>query len=374
MTRRVGPQTFQRLTTHRWRGGAKVVSELVDPARPVEAERVIWHDEAHEGDERNSDRDPHELFVAQPTACYVFQVHTGSKTSSTTRPFQSQTHLAFGRVLTNRHSHLSPRLIGAFVLLGSMLLHASALAQQGSGSSPSAFLGVRLDRTSAGQVRLIAILPGSPASRSGLSRGDIVVEIGGRQIATTNDVITAVQSHSVGDQLQVVILREGQRRAVGVALGAAPANGQVLRSFVGHQAPAWRLPRADGAGNVELTSMRGRVVVLYFWSIWCGACRMATPNLERLEQSFARRGLSVVAVSDDPIAELQQAQSAAGLSFPLLHDVDTKVGVEYWVTAVPTIFVVDQQGRVAYVAEGWDQATGRAMEAEIQRLLGSSSP
>lgn len=240
--------------------------------------------------------------------------------------------------------------------------------------APRAFLGVRMDTAPSGQVRLTAILPDSPADRAGLMRGDLVTRVGGQPVTTTDDIIEAVGSRSPGTPLQLQIQRGGQRLTMSAPLTTAPQPRQVHRAFIGHDAPAFRLPQADGADAVSLSGLNGRVVLVYFWSTWCGACRMATPNLTRLERTYGSRGLSVVAISDDPLDELRRSASSSGLTFPLLHDLGGKVATEYWVSAVPTFFLIDQQGDVVFATEGWDPTQGRAMEAEIQRRLSSASP
>jgi peroxiredoxin len=249
--------------------------------------------------------------------------------------------------------------------------HHPALAQSSGG--PQAFLGVRLDSTTAGPVRLVSVLPGSAAERAGLVRGDLIEEVGGQRVASADDVIARVQASRVGERLQVVVTRSGQRQTVPVSLDAAPAPGQILTRFVGHAAPAWSLPGVAG-GTVDLAGLRGRVVIVYFWSLSCGACRVATPSIDRWSRAFRDQGLSIVAISNDPLNELQRAGSTTGFSFPLAHDLDSKIGSEYWVSAVPTFFVIDRNGAVAQVMEGWDPIQARAMEAEIQRLLARRAP
>lgn len=247
---------------------------------------------------------------------------------------------------------------------------ASAEAQQSGG----AFLGVRMDTVVGGRVRVTAVLPGSPAAQAGLVRGDFITAVGDQNVGAPRDVVSAVQSASIGQRLRMSIEHEGSARGMDVILGAAPRRGQIHQSFLGREAPGWRMSRADGSGAVELNSMRGRVVLVYFWSLWCGACRLATPELLRLQAAHSANGLEIVGVSDDDVAELRSSAAVRQLPFPILHDVESKVGSEYWISAVPTFFVIDQTGRIAFAMEGWDQARGRQMEAEIRRLLARRRP
>lgn len=264
------------------------------------------------------------------------------------------------------------RFVSALAVLGAAWLGGRAALAQ-TGTPPQGFLGVRLDTTADGRVRLVSVLPGSPAAAAGLTRGDCITEVGGQSVSTTDDVISRVQALRAGERLQLVVLRSGQRQIVPVSLDAAPAPGQVLTRFVGTPAPTWNLPTLDGS-SINLAGLRGRVVLVYFWSVWCGACRMATPVIEAWGQSLRDRGLSVVAISNDPIDELRAASSSTGFSFPLVHDLDAKVGSEYWISAVPTLFVIDRSGNIAQVMEGWDPAGARSTQAVIERLLAANAP
>lgn len=63
------------------------------------------------------------------------------------------------------------------------------------------------------------------------------------------------------------------------------------------QAPDLKLFRLEG-GTLDLTSLRGRPVLLNFWASWCEACRTELPILDRLHRSLGR-DLHVIAISED---------------------------------------------------------------------------
>jgi thiol-disulfide isomerase/thioredoxin len=245
---------------------------------------------------------------------------------------------------------------------------ASARAQSARGAQIP-FLGVRMTATPSGAVRLAGVLPGSPAASAGLQRGDLLAGIAGRTMSAPRDVAQAIATARVGDSLAFTVLRMGQHLDLTVRVGASPPPSHLLQSFVGRPAPAWRLPRQGGA-PLALSSLRGRVVLLYFWSLWCGACRMATPALESWAQQYGRQGLEVVVVSSDPAAALAARPSAINL--PLVRDPEGKMGAEYWVSAFPSFFVIDRSGTVTLVQEGWAPDQGRALETAIRRGLSAS--
>jgi thiol-disulfide isomerase/thioredoxin len=62
--------------------------------------------------------------------------------------------------------------------------------------------------------------------------------------------------------------------------------------------PSIRLFRLEG-GTIDLSSLRGKPIVLNFWASWCAACRTELPILERQYRSAWQNNLHVVAVSED---------------------------------------------------------------------------
>ncbi len=66
--------------------------------------------------------------------------------------------------------------------------------------------------------------PGSPADEAGLRRGDIIVDIDGREIARGEDVVAIIRSSGVGDTLAVIIIRADVERDLTVTLGSDDEN------------------------------------------------------------------------------------------------------------------------------------------------------
>ncbi len=62
--------------------------------------------------------------------------------------------------------------------------------------------------------------------------------------------------------------------------------------------PSIRLFQLDGK-TTDLSSLRGRPILLNFWATWCPACRTELPILDRLQEETRHTGLQVIAVSED---------------------------------------------------------------------------
>ena len=88
------------------------------------------------------------------------------------------------------------------------------------GMGNGAWLGSIPDMSgSPGGVRFNGVRAGSPADAAGLLAGDILVRLGDREVGDLYDMTAALREHAPGDQVTVVVLREGERITKTVTLG-----------------------------------------------------------------------------------------------------------------------------------------------------------
>jgi thiol-disulfide isomerase/thioredoxin len=117
----------------------------------------------------------------------------------------------------------------------------------------------------------------------------------------------------------------------------------------GQAAPDFALARADGQpGQISLSGLRGRVVVLDFWATWCPPCQKMMPTLEALNAEWKDRGVTFVGVnSDGDIApqDLREFLTSHGVSYPVVAD-DGRANALFKVRALPQLFVIGKDGRV----------------------------
>lgn len=122
--------------------------------------------------------------------------------------------------------------------------------------------------------------------------------------------------------------------------------------LVGHYAPdATLLTLANQ--RVDLTSLRGKVVVLNFWYVACEPCRYEMPALEKAYQTYQGQGLVVVGVNiTDDAATISQFTQQLGITYPIWRDANQRATVTYRLTATPSSFIIDRQGVIRYKAVG----------------------
>lgn len=135
---------------------------------------------------------------------------------------------------------------------------------------------------------------------------------------------------------------------------------------VGQRIPEYhvrRLPTSDSIGI--RAAYAGHVTLINIWATWCHPCLQEMPSIERLYRAYGNRGLRVAAVSIDAAAAGPVLDFARqlDLSFDILQDPSGTIQQAYQTVGVPTSFLIDQRGRIAYVALGaeyWDSPENRA--------------
>jgi len=138
------------------------------------------------------------------------------------------------------------------------------------------------------------------------------------------------------------------------------------------QAPGLGLRDEEGKKTWRLSELRGKVVLVNFWATWCPPCRKELPSMERLWRQFKDAGLVVLGVNVGETADEVFAFShglATPLTFPLLLDEDSRMAQSWPVKGLPTTFLIDKQGRIAYGAIGGREFDSPAIVKQVRELL-----
>ncbi|MGH9969152.1 MAG: redoxin domain-containing protein [Pyrinomonadaceae bacterium] len=124
---------------------------------------------------------------------------------------------------------------------------------------------------------------------------------------------------------------------------------------------------------LKLKSLRGRVVLIEFWTFGCFNCRNTLPSIKKWDARYRDKGLTVIGVhspefdEEKKIDHLRREVTELGIQYPVVSDNDYATWSSYGVHAWPTLFVLDKQGRVRWkhVGEGAYDET----EEVIKKLL-----
>jgi cytochrome c biogenesis protein CcmG/thiol:disulfide interchange protein DsbE len=153
-----------------------------------------------------------------------------------------------------------------------------------------------------------------------------------------------------------------------VLAGPMPAQQLPVIRFVRSPdvAPDFKLRDFVGK-DLSLAASRGKVILLNFWATWCGPCRAEIPTLVKLQERYKDQ-LQIIGlvVDEDEEDAVRQVVAAEGINYPVAM-APTDVRIEYGgITALPSVFVIDREGRVVQKHVGLFNPT--LYEAEIRAL------
>lgn len=137
----------------------------------------------------------------------------------------------------------------------------------------------------------------------------------------------------------------------------------------GEPAPNFKVITTIGQ-PISLENYRNYVLIVDFFATWCQPCRKSIPHLVDMTRKYGKQGLQVLGMSADEDGErmVKSFSEEYRINYPLALATDA-VTVDYGIRSVPVMFVIDKKGRVAEVYRGFNDTTGRAVEALVKRLL-----
>ena len=123
----------------------------------------------------------------------------------------------------------------------------------------------------------------------------------------------------------------------------------------GAQAPEWDIADWTDGQARKLADLRGKVVLLDFWGVWCGPCISSIPAMKQLHEKYAERGVVFLGIHTagtditlvKRLLKQQEWQTVTGLD---VGDdiVSGKTVQAFAIQGFPTVVIVDRQGKVAY--------------------------
>ncbi len=118
--------------------------------------------------------------------------------------------------------------------------------------------------------------------------------------------------------------------------------GDERTSLVGLKAGDFSAKSLDGDG-VELSSLRGKVVVLDFWATWCPPCREELPGVDKLRTEFGDK-VQFFGVNDEDKGTARGYLRKNNNGLATLSDPNEKINKQYGISAIPTVLIIDREG------------------------------
>jgi thiol-disulfide isomerase/thioredoxin len=144
---------------------------------------------------------------------------------------------------------------------------------------------------------------------------------------------------------------------------AAPAGYKKAESPAEDKGPEMKVKAGDAAPDFKLTdfagkewtlgSLKGQVVLLDFWALWCGPCKRAMPAIQKIHEDYKSKGVTVLGVNtwERDADGAKKFLETKGFTYPSLTKGDDLAG-SYGMSGIPTLVVIGKDGKIAMIEVG----------------------
>lgn len=145
-----------------------------------------------------------------------------------------------------------------------------------------------------------------------------------------------------------------------------PTQSKEAFAKVGEAAPNFELPTLDGH-KAKLSDYKGKIVILNFWATWCPPCQAEMPHMQNFYEENHQKGIEIVAInltsSDRGLDKVKEFVNKHHITFPILLDEEGTVENIYDTIAIPTTYIIDQEGFIT------EKITGPVDEERLENLI-----
>ncbi|MCH7320676.1 TlpA family protein disulfide reductase [Solibacillus sp. MA9] len=118
----------------------------------------------------------------------------------------------------------------------------------------------------------------------------------------------------------------------------------------GNIAPDFTLYNLDGK-PLTLSDLKGKRVVLNFWTTWCPPCKAEMPHMQEYYEKYKEEdNVEIVGVNvtydREKVERVEQFLKSYNITFPIVLEPDGSVTSQYKIITIPTTFMIDTEGRI----------------------------
>ncbi|MBK7231727.1 MAG: redoxin domain-containing protein [Saprospiraceae bacterium] len=148
-----------------------------------------------------------------------------------------------------------------------------------------------------------------------------------------------------------------------------PDNEFVTLLSIGSFAPNWQLTSLTNE-KINLTDLKGKYVLVYFFFKGCYPCIMSMPALQALHDKFNNKGLKIIGIDplDENERDIADFIAKRGVNYTILVG-DEKLAKEYHVKNYPTIYLLDKNGKIIYAEYGYRENLQNIIEEIILKKI-----
>jgi thiol-disulfide isomerase/thioredoxin len=214
-----------------------------------------------------------------------------------------------------------------------------------------------------------------------------------KKMADTKAFLTQLKARTEKETIAKMIDGYIQRFA---SIDRRIAAGRKHAALIG--ADAIKLDVASWANGKALTGkdLKGKVVLIDFWAIWCGPCIATFPHLRDWQEKYSDKGLVIIGltrkynytwnadtgraskVKDENTTEQEHEMLAHFAKHHQLKHVfgiqmDRAISDYYGVTGIPQVVVIDRKGKVRLIRVGSGDQNAHDVEAMLEKLIGTKT-
>ena len=150
-------------------------------------------------------------------------------------------------------------------------------------------------------------------------------------------------------------------------LAAMPASAK--KPPIGDTAPDFTL-RANGKYNLRLDEQKGYVVVVGFWASWCRSCPVQLDAMDELARKYEEKGVKMWGITlDKKMRDAEDYLRKHDHKFTILQDSKVAVSERYDIDDLPALFVVDRDGKLRLLSEGFNPEDTEKLDQFLQTLV-----
>lgn len=144
-------------------------------------------------------------------------------------------------------------------------------------------------------------------------------------------------------------------------------SSKILKGYKGTTAPEFDLVDLQG-NHYTLENLKGKVVVLNFWFIKCGACLQEMPDLNKLVEKYKDKPIVFLAITHDEATSVTEFLKKKEILLTVIPN-EQKTIKNYQIQFFPTNIILDQEGKVVFAKDGFERDMIKLMNKTIEKLL-----
>jgi len=138
----------------------------------------------------------------------------------------------------------------------------------------------------------------------------------------------------------------------------------------GDPLPAVNLTPIDGGAPVTLSGLKGKVVLVDFWASWCPPCRKSFPLYDQLQKEIGSDKFVIVGINvDENLQDAKDFLKESPVSFLIVADSKGEMPEKFGVEGMPTSYLVDKNGIVKTVHQGFKDGDLEKLKNEVTKLI-----